>query len=829
MEQQGGGSSSSRSVVAPLADEMSPVVPLPHVANATPLAEDVERPRGSGSTEAWVEKPAESSSPRRDSGSNDSSAGATVNNSARSASRASAPLPFAPLKFAISRLSSTGDLPPAGPTALSVNRFLQANVVQILMLVLTVAVLYCGDFVQAVADVSYDSGYSALLWVCLVCFSAEYVLNIIASAAQTPRYVGSLFFFLDFVATMSIAVDIIVLEANDLAEGGPVARAARAARVGTRAGRSLRLMRLMRFLRLVRITRVVKTLLSRRVTSTSSLQDDSELEGSSDMTRADTIGAQIGAATTKKVIIQTLMLLTMISLLERSSEFQVCSGELISSLEAFYQTDRIGSNCTLMQLETGDWFQNIPGSITGFSKQSDQGLTERGLIYAVIRGCELFADAELVGAPADDPSMSLLVAQRRGTEIQAVPCDAKFVSSDRDGHDDRSLTYFLYDMRSEMIEEAVLSMALTTVIVVALLGFSIIFSSDAEGIANQLVVPIRQLMHDMSHTAKLELDKVTPIDEVIPSEVFEVRSLQTAFHNLNQAVRSFSKFTPLEVVRHFLSLGAVAQLGVTERNVSIFFSDIAGWTTICEATQPVEVLALLSEYFESMVSIIIEEQGTMLEFIGDAILAIWNAPNDVPDHAVRSISSALRMNQALEDLRRSWVSQGKPEVRIRVGLHSAQVFVGNLGSNMRMKYGVLGDGVNLASRLEELNKRYKTDAMISEDVLNQPAVGDTFLVRPLDAVVVKGRRNSTRVYEILGFRASASENIRQVSVSSAQAMQAYLNRDFQQAIQCLQHIEQLKGGDDPAGKVLSDRCAEFLRHAPPPNWDGSEVLKEKTF
>jgi len=738
-------------------------------------------------------------------------------------------LPFVPFPIVTARLSTNVDLPPPGPIALSVDRWLQKALVQIVMIVLTIAVLYCGDIVQAVADVGYDKGYSAVLWTCLVCFSVEYVLNIIASAAQTPRYVCSLFFFLDFVATVSILVDIIVLEANDLAEGGPVARAARAARVGTRAGRSLRLMRLMRFLRIVRITRVVKTLLRRRLSSLRSMDDLDELEGSSDMTRADTIGAQIGAATTKKVIIMTLMLLTMISLLERSSEFQVCSGELVASLEAFYQSDRIGSNCTLMKLEIGDWFQNIDGSITSFSRHPDEGLTTKGLIYAVIQGCQLFVDPSLIGDAGHDPGMSRLVAQRRGTEIQAIPCDAKFVPSDVDGQDDRSLTYFLYDMRTEMIEEAILSIVLTTVIIAALLGFSIVFSSDAESIANQLVVPIRQLMHDMSHTAKLELDKVTPIDEVIPSEVFEVRSLQTAFHNLNQAVRSFSKFTPLEVVRHFLSLGAVAQLGVTERNVSIFFSDIAGWTTICEATQPVEVLALLSEYFESMVSIIIEEQGTMLEFIGDAILAIWNAPNDVPDHAVRSISSALRMNQALEDLRRSWVSQGKPEVRIRVGLHSAQVFVGNLGSNMRMKYGVLGDGVNLASRLEELNKRYKTDAMISEDVLKEPGVSDTFLVRPLDVVVVKGRSEPTRIYEVLGFKSEAAENVRQISTVSAQAMRAYLNRDFKQAVQCLQLVEQFKGGEDPAGKVLSDRCRQFLKHAPPPNWDGSEVLKEKTF
>lgn len=419
--------------------------------------------------------------------------------------------------------------------------------------------------------------------------------------------------------------------------------------------------------------------------------------------------------------------------------------------------------------------------------------------------------------------------RRRGTEILAIPCDATFSDVDGNGIDNRSPTFLLYDMRAESIEDAWFSIGFTTVIVVSLLGFSMVFSSDAEGIADRLVTPISQLMEDMSRCANLDLDKVTAIQNVRPSQVFEVRSLQAAFYNLNAAVRSFSKFTPLEVVRHFLSLGAVAQLGVVERNVSIFFSDIAGWTSICEKTQPTDVLTLLSEYFESMVSIIIEERGTMLEFIGDAILAIWNAPNDVADHAVRGIKSALRMNAALDTLRKQWSARGTPEIRIRVGLHSAKVFVGNLGSKMRMKYGVLGDGVNLASRLEELNKRYKTEAIISEDVLREPGVSETFYVRPLDLVVVKGRKEPTRLYEVLAARAEATEDIKQVANMSVQAMRAYLKRDFEQAIQCLQVLEHIKGGDDPAGKVLGDRCRGFLEHPPPPDWDGSEVLNQKTF
>jgi len=726
--------------------------------------------------------------------------------------------------------NSGAELSAPGPNATKMNNILENGVVQVVTLGLTVVLLFGGDLVVAVCNVGADQDWAVLLCICLVVFSVEWFCNIAASAAQTPRYSFSLFFFLDFIALVSVLIDIVVLSANNLNNSGPLARAARAARIGTRAGRSIRLMRLMRFLRLVRITRLAKLLLARRLVSrgVKNLQESDhawiDRRSASAMTRAETLGAQIGAAMTKKVIIMTLMLLMMISVLERSNEFQRCGGEMVASLEMYYKTARIGQNCTKLQQEAGSWFQGDTG-IGKWSQREDQGLTKNGLFLAIVENCELYSDPKLVGPSNVDPSMTYLAHLRRGTEIQAIPCEAEFAVTDDDSQQNRSATYLLYDLRSEVVEEAKYSLGFTLVVVVSLLGFSIIFSNDTEGIANQLVLPIQQLMEDMSRTAKLEFDKVTPLDGVIPSTVFEVRSLQTAFHNLNAAVRSFSKFTPLEVVRHFLSLGAVAQLGVVKRNVSIFFSDIEGWTTICEGTPPAQVLALLSEYFESMVSIILEEQGTMLEFVGDAILAIWNAPNDVPDHAVRSLTAAWRMDKVLKELRAAWASQGKPEISIRVGLHSGYVWVGNLGSNLRMKYGVLGNGVNLASRLEEMNKRYKTMTMISEDVLREPGVSETFLVRPLDMVEVVGRTEPTRIYDVLGPRSEADEDTRQVAEVSAEAMTAYLNRNFEQAIERLQVVAELKGGSDPAGEVLMERCKAFLETPPPPKWDGLEVTK----
>eukprot|EP00449_Zooxanthella_nutricula_P011644 CAMPEP_0198504802 /NCGR_PEP_ID=MMETSP1462-20131121/10682_1 /TAXON_ID=1333877 /ORGANISM="Brandtodinium nutriculum, Strain RCC3387" /LENGTH=831 /DNA_ID=CAMNT_0044233975 /DNA_START=90 /DNA_END=2585 /DNA_ORIENTATION=+ len=703
--------------------------------------------------------------------------------------------------------------------------FLQAKAYQAVMLALTVGILYVGDLIQYTSGVSADTALVWILCICLVLFGTEWVLNIVSSALQRPGYVCSLFFFLDFIATVSIALDIIVLGANDLSNQGPIARAARAARIGTRAGRSMRMLRLLRFMRLVRIVRVLKALLLfTDAKARKRSQSSGELEGSLSIMRADTIGAQIGATTTRKVVIMTLMLLMTLPLLERNDSVHACSAELIELIKAVHASDAVGGDCTRLRAEIEPWF--VP-DLVPFSRAPTTGLTQKGLMFAQVDGCQLYSNPAIMGQA--DRKQLALAEQRRAMEIQVVPCDARFIDKDEDSVDHRSDSYFLYDMRAEEVEVSRYSMGFTTVVVVTLLGFSLIFSQDAENLAAELVTPIGQLMEDMTYTSRLEMDKVRPEEDMFESSVLEVRRLQAAYLNLNGCVESFVKFMPLEVVRHFLMIGQEAELGVHQRNVSIFFSDIVGFEEICADTSPVDVLALLSEYFECMVSAIIKEQGTMLEFIGDSILAIWNAPNSVDDHAVRAVTSVLQMHAELVTMRQCWLDQGKPDIRINCGIHSADVFVGNLGSKMRMKYGVLGDGVNLASRLEGLNARYNTEIMISEDMFHQAKVSDTFLLRPIDRVVVKGRVKPTLIYEVLADRETGCDKFRQIARLSSEAMEAYTDRDFCRALELLSAIRVLRDGQDPQGELLRAHCEQFVVKPPPPDWDGSEVLAAKHF
>ena len=282
-----------------------------------------------------------------------------------------------------------------------------------------------------------------------------------------------------------------------------------------------------------------------------------------------------------------------------------------------------------------------------------------------------------------------------------------------------------------------------------------------------------------------------------------------------------------------MSKGEEAILGVVPREVTIFFSDIAGFTTICEKMRPNELLTLLSDYFAAMCALIIESRGTMLEFIGDAILAVWNAPQDVPDHAYQCVDQSVSMHAYLDDMAPTWKEKGYPEINIRCGIHTATVFVGNIGSPDRMKYGVLGDGVNLASRLEELNKRYKTRTMVSINTFNKELVQKNFLIRPLDLVAVKGKSKGTGVYEVFGRKADADPREITLCETQMKAFDAYYKQEWDTAIATFADVNSqftaLYGYADAASELLKSRCEELKQDPPGADWDGCEVLKKKHF
>lgn len=194
------------------------------------------------------------------------------------------------------------------------------------------------------------------------------------------------------------------------------------------------------------------------------------------------------------------------------------------------------------------------------------------------------------------------------------------------------------------------------------------------------------------------------------------------------------------------------RLGGEKRELSILFSDIKGFTNISEALDPEELVILLNEYLGAMTEIVFKYGGTLDKYIGDAVMAFWGAPVPQEDHARRACWAALDMQEKLEELREKWKSEGKPELYIRIGLNSGEVIVGNMGSESRFNYTVMGDSVNLAARLEPANKAFDTSILISEFTNNQ--VQESCRTREMATITVQGKSKPVKIFELVGKKTS---------------------------------------------------------------------------
>ncbi len=238
--------------------------------------------------------------------------------------------------------------------------------------------------------------------------------------------------------------------------------------------------------------------------------------------------------------------------------------------------------------------------------------------------------------------------------------------------------------------------------------------------------------------------------EVSPSNIREVADLQGGFSLLRNALKTFAQYVPLDIVRQLVESGQSLGLGVEARALTIFFCDLENFSGHAEEMAPQDLLRQLSEYFSTVTEAIAVEHGTVDKFIGDAVMAFWGAPLPREDHVLRACAGAMRVARRMEKLNQEWSRQGRPTIRVRIGLNTATVLVGNVGSAERFSYTVIGDGVNVASRLEGQNKEFGSTICISDSVYE--AVCDRIVARPLGRVVVKGRQREFMIYELLGLK-----------------------------------------------------------------------------
>ncbi len=289
---------------------------------------------------------------------------------------------------------------------------------------------------------------------------------------------------------------------------------------------------------------------------------------------------------------------------------------------------------------------------------------------------------------------------------------------------------------------------------------------------------------------------------------------------------AFSKYVPVSVVDKLLDNPEILKLGGEERVLTILFSDIAGFTSISEKMEPNELVLLLNEYLTEMTDIVLNQGGIIDKFIGDAILAEFGAPIPMINHAESAVNSALFMHKKLFELNDKWKKKNYPQIKCRIGINTGNVILGNMGSNQVFDYTVIGDHVNLASRLEGANKRYDTKLMISENTfLELPK--DKFRSRVLDIIKVKGKIKPIKVFEIIGFKNDIiSEADSEYYDLYEKAFNLYLTKDFQNSAELFNESLKFRNSD-PASLDMLKRINLISSEILDETWDGSIALLEK--
>jgi adenylate cyclase len=338
-------------------------------------------------------------------------------------------------------------------------------------------------------------------------------------------------------------------------------------------------------------------------------------------------------------------------------------------------------------------------------------------------------------------------------------------------------------------------------------------------IARRVTRPLQQLAHSAE---KIRAGQYELVDNSKHNDEFA--ELGQTFNNMvhglieRDKVRSLlGKVVSPAVAQELLS--RKIELGGEEREVSILFSDIRGFTTLAEGHAPGEILTMLNTYFSVMSDIIDNHQGVVDKYIGDAIMALFGAPISAPDDPERCLNSALGMMQALAALNQTLTQQGWPALKTGIGIHTGIVVAGNIGSNSRLNYTVLGDNVNLAARLESLCKKYQVEVIVSEaTVLRCPQ----FTFRELDRVRVKGKRQAVSIFQLLAPIDQLSEAQQTWLTRHAEALATWRRGEFDKALACFTALPQ-----DAVSEMYRERCTRFIKNPPPPDWDAIETLDEK--
>jgi len=308
------------------------------------------------------------------------------------------------------------------------------------------------------------------------------------------------------------------------------------------------------------------------------------------------------------------------------------------------------------------------------------------------------------------------------------------------------------------------------------------------------------------------------------SKIIEIKNLAHSMNLMQIGLQAFTQYLPKDMLKSLFDAGTGAIPGGKEKDVSIMFADIANFTHYSESLSPNDLVLQLNEYLGCFSSVIIRNEGTVDKYIGDAVMAYWNAPRDCDDYAFKACKAAIQGLQKLSFLQQKWSRLNKPIFNARVGINTGNVVLGNIGTQEHLNYTVIGDNVNLASRLEGLNKVYNTTIMISDVTLK--ACGSRLITRPIDLVGVKGKDKKIMVHELLGIAGETSENTTKFCGEFKKAFVAYVKKDWSVGLSLFQKLVS-ENPDDKLSQIYIDRCREYQQNPPDASWDGGYQFHEK--
>ncbi|MEM7331910.1 MAG: adenylate/guanylate cyclase domain-containing protein [Chloroflexota bacterium] len=349
---------------------------------------------------------------------------------------------------------------------------------------------------------------------------------------------------------------------------------------------------------------------------------------------------------------------------------------------------------------------------------------------------------------------------------------------------------------------------ITLIISLTILIFSIF---AALIISRTISRPIVELTAETNKIKSFNLDSNVEVN----SAIHEVQTLSESVTAMRNSLRAFQKYVPSELVRQLIHTGEEAQLGGTKRELTILFTDIIGFTTITEDMLPEKLMLQLSNYLGHLANHIMANNGTVDKFVGDGIMAFWGAPLENKHHAEQACRTALALAEAVEKLNNQWIVENKVTFPTRIGIHTGETLVGNMGSTDRMNYTVVGDSVNLTSRLEGANNVYGTQIIVSHDTYEKAV--HQFHFRPLDVVTVKGKREFILLYELMGEIGHTPEQDILLADMFAEGFEAYVAQHWDEAQTIFEKIL-VDHPDDTPSHIYLTRCIALQEEPPGPGW-----------